>query len=290
METSKPSVTIIGRGALGSTLEKFFSQNGYPVRSVWNSRGGSVAPESNMVASESSNNLPENDTETGRWVFITTPDDLISEIAELLAQTSISWRGRTVIHCSGNLTSDELNPLSDKGAGIVSMHPIQTFKKGDVSGRFENITISLEGDSKEKERLKPLIEEMGAKHLLLDKKQKRYLHIAAVMASNYLVALMFSTENLLREVNISDGFGSLEKLVEQTVANIFQQGPENALTGPISRGDIQSVKTHLDELKGLEQEYLYKLLGLQALKITERSGSLTTLQSEKLRDLLGTAR
>ncbi|NBC67349.1 MAG: DUF2520 domain-containing protein, partial [Bacteroidetes bacterium] len=212
--------------------------------------------------------------ETGDFVFITTPDDLISKTARDLAGKPIHWQEKVVIHCSGNLTSDELTSLSEKGAQTVSMHPIQSFKKGDGSERFQDITISLQGDETGKELLKPIIGEMGAKVLMLDKKQKRYLHIAAVMASNYLVALMFSVENLLKDVDLDDGFESLEPLVHQTVNNVFEKGPTDALTGPISRGDTESVQMHLNELSGSEPEVLYKILGLEAVKIAEKRGEV----------------
>lgn len=286
MGFSKPSITIIGTGALGSTLQKFFRKNGYLIQSVWNSRGGSVYAGESADYEQASSMLPENDNETGDWVFITTPDDLISKTAESLSEQPISWDNKIVIHCSGNLTSDELHKVSQKGAGTVSMHPIQTFKEGDGVERFKTITISLEGNPEAKEKLKPLIKEMGANLILLDKKQKRYLHIAAVMASNYLVALMFSVENLLKDVELDEGFNSLETLMHQTVKNIFEKGPANALTGPVSRGDSESVATHLKELQGRDQEIVYKILGFEALKIAERSGNLPQDQIDDLKRLL----
>ncbi len=132
----------------------------------------------------------------------------------------------------------------------------------------------MQGDEEAKDLLKSIITEMGAHPLMLDKKQKRNLHIAAVMASNYLVALMFSVENLLKDVDLEDGFQSLEPLVHQTVTNIFEKGPSDALTGPIARGDAESVQTHLEELRGRDQEKLYKNLGVEALKIVENSSVL----------------
>lgn len=284
MGLSKPTITIIGTGALGSTLQTFFKENGYPIRSTWNSKGGFIYSEN----SEQSVNrtLPETDDEIGDLIFITTPDDLIEETAQSLSKRSISWEDKTVVHCSGNLTSDELESLADSGAKIVSMHPIQPFKKGDGSDRFKNITISLQGNDDAKKQLIPIIQEMGAKSLNLTKKQKRYLHIAAVMASNYLVALMFSVENLLKDVGLEEGFEAIETLVHQTVTNIFEKGPADALTGPIARGDFESVQTHLNELKGRDQEKLYKILGQETLKITRQNGSVSDDMIDLLQEIL----
>lgn len=285
MESSRPSVTIIGTGALGSALHTFFNNAGYAVRSTWNSKGGLIYSEKSSEYHQIYSLIPKTNSEIGDLVFITTPDDLIKKIASNLSQNSVSWEDKTVVHCSGNLTSDELNALSKKGAKVVSMHPIQTFKKGDGSERFKNIMISLQGDEKARKQLAPIIREMQAKPLLLDKKQKRSLHIAAVMASNYLVALMFSVENLLKDVELDEGFDALETLVHQTVQNIFENGPTKALTGPISRGDRESVETHMKELAGRDQEKIYKILGIEALKIAELSGKLSKTNIDEIMKL-----
>lgn len=286
MEEDKPSVSIIGTGALGSTLQHFFEENGYRIRSVWNSRGGKVYSNKPGQFKKTTDTLPQKDGELGDFIFITTPDDLISTTARDLAGKPIHWKEKVVIHCSGNLTSDELTSLSKKGAKIVSMHPIQSFKKGDGRDRFRNITISLQGDKAGKELLKPIIGEMEANTLMLNKKQKRYLHIAAVMASNYLVALMFSVENLLKDVDLEEGFVSLQPLVDQTITNIFEKGPSDALTGPIARGDTASVQKHLKELKGSELEILYKIMGLEATKIAEEGSNIPQEKIRMLRELL----
>lgn len=283
MKSSKPSITIIGTGALGSALQHFFEDHDYLIRSTWNSKGGSIFSKNSERSSE--NTTPETDDEVGDLVFITTPDDLIGEISHRLSKQSVLWQNKTVVHCSGNLTSTELKSLTEAGAKTVSMHPIQPFKKGDGSDRFRNISISLQGDEEAKKLLLPMIEEMGAKPLQLTKKQKRYLHIAAVMASNYLVALMFSVENLLKDVDAEDGFDALETLVHQTVTNIFEKGPADALTGPVARGDTESVQTHLQELQGREQEELYKILGLEAVKIAQQTGSVSDDKIGSLREI-----
>ncbi|MDZ7718977.1 MAG: DUF2520 domain-containing protein [Balneolaceae bacterium] len=282
MDRSKPTITIIGTGALGSTLQMFFEENGYLVRSAWNSRRGLIYSDSSEKFETVDRTLPESDSESGDLIFITTPDDLIKRTAQSLSNQPISWGKKIVVHCSGNLTSDELTSLSESGAKTVSMHPLQTFKRGDGSDRFNDITMSLQGDNDAKEKLKPIIQEMGAQSLNLNKKQKRYLHIAAVMASNYLVALMFSVENLLKDAELKEGFDALETLVNQTVTNIFEKGPADALTGPIARGDVESVQTHLSELSGIDQKNLYKILGLEALKIARQSGSVPEDTMNKL--------
>lgn len=287
MDARKPSITIIGTGALGSALEDFFRNKHYEIRSKWDSKKGTVFSSDSGEYQQVNYSIPKSESEVGELVFITTPDDSISEVADLLSVLPAKWDQKTVVHCSGNLTSDELSSLSEKGAKILSMHPVQTFKRGDRKERFQDIYVSLEGVRESAELLQPIIKKMGAKPIRLDKDQKRILHISAVMASNYLVALMFSTENLLKDAGLHDGLNILQSLVHQTIKNIFEKGPENALTGPIARGDLHSVETHLNVLEGREQEGLYKLLGLEALQITKNRGNLSKAQIDGLEQLLG---
>jgi predicted short-subunit dehydrogenase-like oxidoreductase (DUF2520 family) len=98
--------------------------------------------------------------------------------------------------------------------------------------------------------------------------------------------MVFRGENVRKKAELERGFDALETLVHQTVTNIFEKGPSDALTGPIARGDLESVQTHLAELEGREQEDLYKLLGLEAVKIAINSGNISQKKCRILRELL----
>lgn len=282
------SVTVIGTGAVGSALLKFFKENGFVIRSVWDSQSGKIFKDSLSDPVNKNRSFPQADSETGELIFIITPDDEISKVAEKLSQQSINWKGRSVIHCSGNLTSAELEALRIQGAQTASMHPIQTFKRGDGIDRFEQIYISLEGEDELCIRLELLVKKMNAKPVRLNREQKRSLHIAAVFSSNYLVALLHQVENYLSEQNLDEGLRILEPLIWQTVTNIFEKGTIDSLTGPVSRGDYESVKKHLHSLKNDESlANLYKKLGREALKIAEKRNEVPINRLEKLREILG---
>jgi predicted short-subunit dehydrogenase-like oxidoreductase (DUF2520 family) len=269
-------VTILGTGAVGSALLDFFRKESFPVRSHWNSRFGSVYSQEKKKMIRLDRPLPETEHEIGDLVFITAPDDQISVVSEKLARLSVPWEGKKIIHCSGNLTSDELVSLANKGSNTVSMHPIQTFKKGDGAERFKNITISLEGDEKLALYLMPLIKKMGGEPVRLNRDQKRMLHIGAVFASNYFVALLHAAETFLENEGIENGLKMMRPLISQTLVNIMEKGTADALTGPISRGDTGSVKTHLTALEKYEDtKRLYKLLGSEAVRITRKKGELS---------------
>lgn len=280
------SVTIIGTGALGGALKALFDGLKIPVRSLWNSRGGSLFDESGNETSLSGS-FPESDLETGMVVFITTPDAQIRSTSEKLSQTEIKWKGRSVVHCSGALASDELQPLRKSGASTASMHPIQTFRKGDDASRFREITTSLEGDESLTASLEELVIKMGANPLKADRDMKKAIHLSAVVASNYLVALLNVSQEILRDAGVNGDIRLLEPLIRQTLENVLTKGTAASLSGPISRGDEPVVRHQFSSLSDdLQKQKLYGTLGIHAVDLARKAGTLSEQEAARLKEIL----
>ena len=279
--------TIIGPGAVGKALMKFFMAQRYQIKTVWdrNKIYHYLDNEKRDVIKKNEISISEDDL--GSFIFITVPDDQIKPISMELADLDVNWKGRSVIHSSGNLTSDECIALKNQGAMVASMHPIQTFTQGDGADRFIDIFVSLEGDESLTLLLSELIYSMGANPVTLDAYQKRKLHLASVFACNYLIALLGQSEKLLNESNIDEGLHLLKPLILRTLENLFTKGVQKSLTGPISRGDIESVQKQMVMIEDDSSlSLLYKLLGLEALKITEKRGILSSDVMDELAKIL----
>ncbi|WP_069131044.1 Rossmann-like and DUF2520 domain-containing protein [Rhodohalobacter halophilus] len=288
MNRAGPTITIIGAGAVGTAWLDFFKDRGYPVTSVWKSETGYLADEDYHIHRELNRPLPESDEEIGDWVFITTPDDSIAPAAKLLAESNIHWTNRTVIHCSGSLSADVLKSLKERGARTISVHPIQTFQKGDGKEKLEGVTITLQGDEETVENLREVVLQLHSKPVLLSEQQKMAVHIAAVFASNYLVALLNTSEQILKESGVDAGIEIMVPLIRQTVENVLTKGTGTSLTGPISRGDENTVKNHLHYLsKDKAEARLYKALGQACLNIVQEKESLSEARIEHIRKALG---
>ncbi len=282
----KPTISIIGTGALGSALLKFFRSSDYSIKSFWNSSEGSVFDKrkGEFVQSAGINSAVKEDF--GKWIFVTTPDDVIPSINENLLTLSPNWSGFNCVHCSGGLTSSLLKPLQNAGANIASMHPIQTFGHGDDESRFKNIYISIEGDKRITEQLLNIVEEMGAKSLIISADEKRKIHIAAVMVSNYIVSLLGATESYLKDEGVEDGLEVLKPLISQTIKNVQSKGVLSSLSGPIARGDEKTVKNHLSEINNEYIKNLYSLLGREAVRIAQRDNRIDKAKADQLNKLL----
>lgn len=280
------SISIFGSGAVGTALLDFFNKEEYQIRSVWDRKAGNIYSGDNGSQYQSEQSLPSDESELGELIFIAVPDDQIELISEQLSKVPIQWDRRSIVHCSGNMSSDVCSSLQKKGAQIAAMHPIQTFKKGDSSIRFKDIYITLEGDSELLSTLTLIVNKMGANPVLITPEQKRVIHIASVIASNYLVALLNVSNTLLEDAEIKNKLDILQPLVMQTVHNIFEKGVDQALTGPISRGDIESVRAHLDVLKESSiHRSIYKILGLEALNLAIKNESISEEKAKSLHKL-----
>ena len=281
------SISIFGRGALGSALYDFFRSKSYVIRSVWDRKGGEIYSGKDLPVLKSEKILPANDHEVGNMIFIAVPDDQIPSLSKQLSLIPIKWENRSIIHCSGNLPSNVCNYLADKGAKVAAMHPIQTFQRGDRLNRFLGIYVTLEGDVKLMDDLRTIVNDMEAHPIQITPEQKRIIHIASVIASNYMVSLMHVTETLLNSAGVEEGIDIFQPLVSQTMQNLFELGVVESLTGPISRGDLQSVKHHLERLKeNSHHSEIYKLMGLEAILIAEKKGNVSRETLSTLEQLL----
>lgn len=278
-------VTIVGPGAVGGALVKALVNIGIPVRSIVTRSPG----HRSRFASIPKQRLSELKEETaGGLFFLTVPDDQVAPVAnELADRYPTLFQGRSVVHCSGFLTSEDLKPLKEVGASTASFHPIQTFTKDISAERLTGITISLEGDPLLVSCLEGLVQRLGSTPLPLDHEQKSVVHVSAVFLSNYLVSLGGVADRLIKEAIPDAPEGILRPLLLQTAVNLAENTPEEILTGPISRGDLKTIRSHLRLLAGKPDERrLYGILGMEAALLAERRGELDSDVIKQMKAIL----
>ena len=278
---------FIGAGTVGTALSVRLSSKGYQVIAVSSRSQTSAKKLAQAVSGCHAFNNNQDVADTAELIFITTPDDAIASVA-----SEIQWhRGQSVVHCSGALSTDILEPAKKLGAQVGSFHPLQTF--ASVKQAVENIpgsTFAVEAEEPLLSTLKDMATTLDGHWIELKASDKVAYHAAAVIACNYLVTLVKLATDLWQSFNIpqSQATQALLPLIRGTIHNIDTVGIPQCLTGPIARGDIKTIKKHLDALQKVAPALLstYQELGLQTIPIALAKGRINQHQAEELQAIL----
>ena len=174
------------------------------------------------------------------------------------------------VHVSGALGLDALGALS--GNPVGSFHPLQSFPAPRDPSAFRGITVAIDASKPLlRRRLARLARDLGARPKHVTDRERVVYHAAAVFASNFVDVVFAEAVRQLEKIGWSEreSVTALLPLIEGAVANIRSSGPVKALTGPIRRGDAETVTRHLS---ALDNPDLYRMLGLVALEIAIEAG------------------
>jgi predicted short-subunit dehydrogenase-like oxidoreductase (DUF2520 family) len=216
-------------------------------------------------------------------VIIAVPDAAITEVAAILAGAGMN--SGIALHTCGALGPEALQPLAAKGVSCGTLHPLQTIATpGQGLTVLPGSAFAVAGDGWARE----IVALLKGEALHIPAGKQPLYHAAAVMASNYAVALVDGAVTLMNEAGIErdQALRALAPLMRAAVENAFALGPEAALTGPIQRGDCTTVSAHLLSLEAAPDPVrnLYRAAGLQALEIVRRRLPAETI--EKMEALL----
>nr|WP_235603422.1 Rossmann-like and DUF2520 domain-containing protein [Thermoanaerobacter sp. YS13] len=282
-------IGFVGAGVVGTSLAFLLSQNGINISGFLSRNLESAKKSAEFTQSSVFSSYQEVITNSD-VIIISTNDNSIPEVVNNLSQYKEMLKEKTFAHLSGALNLEVLNPLKkDENNFIMVLHPIQTCPS--VSSSLELLPKSyftLEGDEKAVEIGKEIVNKISGKYIVLNNIVRPLYHAACVVASNYLVALSKFSLLLLKE----SGFpfenypDALIPLMEGTLKNIKEKGTTDALTGPIARGDVNTIKLHLENIKDPSLEELYKSLGKLTLEIAYEKGSFNDEKYFELEGIL----
>lgn len=248
---TKPSITIVGPGNLGSALAIELARIGYPVRQIVSRRNSSGVKAARALARRVKAQhvlLGAHPLDTD-IIWITVPDDAIAAVARELAPSQ-SWEGKIVLHASGAMTSDELSQLRKKGAAVASAHPLMSF----VQGRkplWQEVAFAIEGDARSVRTAFEIARGLGGRPFEILKKNKALYHAFGAFASPLVVALMSSMEAVAEAAGIPRNRikNAMLPLLRETWGNYLVLDAPRAFSGPLVRGDVHTVRKHLAELE-----------------------------------------
>ena len=287
---ARPPAAVIGAGAMGRTLALRLVERGYPVRAVLSQTQGHADELARAVgagvASDDFSVLP-NDV---RLVVIAVKDEALVDVAELLTGVAHPWRETVVVHTSGAQAAAALEALAQEGAATVSFHPLQTVTSTSGPDVLDHAYVGLEGDDRAVAAGIELAVALGMRYIVLSEDAKARYHLAATMASNFFVTLMGMVQEVLisLDINREDGFAMLEPLLRGTLESLTTASPEEALTGPVARGDLETLRMHGQALRQHLPQLVpaYAALTVEAVRIAVRSGKLDPNRAEDVLSLM----
>lgn len=283
-------VSIIGVGTVGTAIGHILQQKGYQVAAVAARTEETLRKAHAFLSAFSTRNIVEA-AKKGNLIFITTSDDQIEKVCQEIAQGNGFKEGDAVFHMSGALPTDVLKSALVKGAKIGSIHPMQTF--AGIEGAIQNIPGSVFGVTADRDLLpvaREIVAALGGEAVEVKDEDKAIYHAAACAVCNYFITLVHYGEELYQSLGIKKevALKAFLPLLRGTLANLERYGTAEALTGPIARGDVGTIKRHLEALERSlpEEADLYKLLGRYTVNVALEKGTLTEEKAKALREVL----
>lgn len=275
------SANLIGSGRIGLCVARLLRQHQLCQFSgiVNRTMTRSVAAVAALGEGQAYAGIP--DLPPADITLIATPDHAIQACAQLLAKSAALKNGSLIVHFSGAMSSAVLQPLRERGCVIASLHPLRSFATGHetLAGAY----CSLEGDEQAMVLLTNWCTALQAHpfHILSEKKPT--YHAAAVMASNYLVTLFANANKTFISAGIPEDLAGkiTQTLMQSSLNHLATHTPEESLTGPIQRGDCETILHHLQALSTLDEKIVYAQLGLATLPVanlpSEKHAALTAI-------------
>ena len=247
----KPTITLIGAGNLAQALGPALKAAGYKIDFVAARETASSRRRAAMLAGtlEARTQSLNHAGPTSEIVWICHTDDALAETAKLLASKA-GWAGKIILHSSGALSSDVLSPLKRKGASTASLHPMMTFVPG-ATPRMEEVPFAVEGDSRAVAVARRIVRDLNAESFTIKKTAKPLYHALGSFSSPLIVAALVTAERVGRNAGLSASQTRrvMGPILRQTFKNYEERGAAAAFSGPIKRGDVNTVSRHLKELK-----------------------------------------
>jgi predicted short-subunit dehydrogenase-like oxidoreductase (DUF2520 family) len=244
------NIGIVGAGVMGTALSMGLSAAGCNLSAITSRTKWSALrlirriPESRYFSSA------EEFSQTCDLIFITTPDDLIYDVA-----ATFPWKaGQSVIHCSGVRGLSVLDSASAQGALVGAFHPFQIFanvtSREEALERFSDIHVAIEAKGRLLKVLQGMAKKFDGKTLRVDNKHRALYHSSAVLSCGYLVTLLYSAVQLWRQIGLSEeqALDAIGAMAHSTVQSVRRYGFASTVTVPVVRGDITTLNRHFRAL------------------------------------------
>ena len=290
------TVAMIGAGRVGGAIGKLLARAGYTVTAVVARNPETAERARAFIGSGEVLSDAVRAAATADIVFITTPDSAIRNVCETISTGGGFRKGAVVVHASGAQTIELLESARQSGAGRAVLHPLQSVPTMELGEKnIPGSYFRVEADPGAAQTARKLVQALGGMELKMpkwgaDKGSAALYHAGAVAASNFFVALVDLSLRYYEALGAdrNEALRAVLPLIKGTLANIESAGIPDALTGPIMRGDLQTVRDHLEAMASRVPELLplYRALARHTVTVARDKGSLGPDAAAEMLELL----
>jgi predicted short-subunit dehydrogenase-like oxidoreductase (DUF2520 family) len=247
----KPQVAIVGAGSLANFLVPALRKSGYTITEIISRDSPPSLLNARRLAKKVGARAVTVNTATldAALLWFCVPDREIRAAATSLA-TRAGDSVRFAFHSSGALTSRELDPLRKRGIAVASVHPLMTFVAGGRPS-LAGVPFAVEGDASAARMARSIVRDLGGDYFPLPAKNKVAYHAWATLTSPLLLAFLVTLEDaaVVAGLTREDARRKSLPIIRQTLENYARLGPQNSFSGPIIRGDVETIAKHLAVLR-----------------------------------------
>ena len=285
LRPARLKVGVIGAGRVGAVLGAALARAGHQVVAVSAVSERSRAAAARMLPGVPVEPPPEVLTDAD-LVLLTVPDDVLPGLVSGLVSAGAPVTGRLLAHTSGRHGAAVLDPATRGGALPMALHPVMTFTgRPDDLDRLDGISWGVTAPEPVLPAAEALVIEMGGEPVVIDEANRALYHAGLASAANHLVALVAQSADVLRAAGVAEPSRMLAPLLSAALDNALRLG-DAGLTGPVARGDVDTVAGHIAALRGTSPEALQAYLALARLT-ADRALAAGILSAPDAQRLLG---
>jgi predicted short-subunit dehydrogenase-like oxidoreductase (DUF2520 family) len=278
----------VGAGRVGSALAVALGRAGHEIVAVSAVSDSSVRRAERNLPGVAIRPPPEV-VAAADLVLLTVPDDVLPGLVAGLAATGVALEGRLLAHVSGRHGLAVLEPAVRAGALPLALHPVMTFTgRPDDLDKLAGATFGVTAPDSLRPVAEALVMEMGGEPVFIDDSRRDLYHAALASSANHLVTLVAEAADLLRKAGVSEPARMLGPLLYAALDNALRLG-DDALTGPVARGDAETVASHIAALRAAAPDALPAYLALARLTADRAiaAGTLAAPDAQRLLGVLG---
>lgn len=281
------AVGVIGAGRVGAVLAAALRTAGHDVVAAAGESDASRGRIDDLLPGVRVAK-PTDVARTSDLLLLTVPDDMLSNVVTMLSASGAIHEGQVVVHTSGRHGLAVLEPAREVGARTVALHPAMTFTGTEVDlPRLAGCVFGVTAADADRELTESLVADLGGRAMWVPEDRRTLYHAGLAHGANHLVTLVAEAMEILSAAGAEDPAATLRPLLTAALDNALEDG-DAALTGPIVRGDVETVRAHVADLRATAPQTLrsYLAMARATLGRAVTDGRLLPIRATKMLGVL----